>query len=198
MEVIEKDILKIPRNYLLSDKYFEMKTVYSIILVLCISFGAKAQQDWEKVSDSLAMVSRAKSDAVLSYFDTLESPKLLYSVMDKDYYVLFKDEKNKYREYYIVTDSLGKITEIRPLERTKKEYKELSRLNPFNLQKYHSGFITKIPDAEYIRGNPSYFVIKDKNGKRYGEFCLSSFTLPMPIDGKLYGYIVRRLSDQIK
>ena len=73
----------------------------------------------------------------------------------------------------------------------------MSQLNPFELQNYSSAFITKMSDAEYIRGNSSYFVVKDENGNRYGEFCLSSFTSPMPIDGKLYGYIVRRLSEQI-
>lgn len=174
-----------------------MEKIILVFLVLCSSYSCKAQSKWEKVSDSLAMVSRVKADMVLTYFDTLKSPKLLYSVLDKDYYILVKDNKKEYKEYYITTDGLGKIAEVRLLERTKKENKELSLLNPFELQKYHSGFITKMPDAEYIRGNSSYFTIKDKSGKRYGEFCLASFTLPMPIDGKLYGYLVRRLSEQI-
>lgn len=173
-----------------------MKKVIVLFWVLCSSFtSCKAQSNWETVPDSLAMVSRAKADEVLIYFDTLKSPKLLYSVLDKDYYVLIKDEK-EYKEYYLTTDSFGKITEVRLLEKTKRENKELSQLNPFELQKYHSEFITKMPDADYIRGNSSYFVIKDESGKRYGEFCLSSFTLPMPIEGKLYGYLVRRLSEQ--
>lgn len=175
-----------------------MKKFILSFLVLCFSFSCKAQSNWEKVSDSLAMVSRVKADEVLMYFDTLKSPKLLYSVLDKDYYVLVKDEEKKYKEYYITTDSLGKITEVRFLERTKRKNKELSRLNPFELQKYRSGFITNMPDAEYVRGYSSYFVVKDESGERYGEFCLSSFTLPMPIDGKLYGYLVRRLSEQIE
>lgn len=175
-----------------------MKKFLLSFLVLCSSFiSCKAQSSWEKVSDSLAMVSRAKADEVLMYFDTLKSSKLLYSILDKDYYVLVKDEEKKYKEYYITTDSLGKITEVRFLERTKRENKELSQLNPFELQKYCSGFIIKMPDAEYVRGPSSYFVVKDESGERHGEFCLSTFTLPIPIDGKLYGYLVRRLSEQM-
>lgn len=172
-----------------------MKKVIILFLVLCSSF-CWAQSSWKKMSDSLAMLSRAKADKVLIYFDTLKSPKLLYSVLDKNYYVLIKDEK-EYKEYYLTTDSLGKITEVRLLEKTKRENKELSQLNPFKLQKYHSEFITNIPNAEYLRGYSSYFVIKDKYGKRYGEFHLPVYTLPPPIDGKLYGYLIRRLSEQI-
>ncbi len=69
-----------------------MKKVIILFLVLCSSF-CWAQSSWKKMSDSLAMLSRAKADKVLIYFDTLKSPKLLYSVLDKNYYVLIKDEK---------------------------------------------------------------------------------------------------------
>ena len=148
-------------------------------------------------SDTLAITSRAKADKVLMCFDTLEYPKLLYAILDKDYYVLIKD-KESYKEYYIAIDSTGKVIELRSLKRTKRENKKLYQLKPFELQNYKTVLITMMPDATYVRGNLSYFVVKDENEKRFGEFCLSTFTLPMPIEGKLYGYLARRLSEQIE
>jgi hypothetical protein len=173
------------------------KFVLSFMILFCSVIECIAQNNIEKSSDSLALVSRINADKVLMYFDTLQSPKLLYSVLDKDYYVLLGDEKS-YKEYYITIDSVGKIDEVRLLKRTKRENKQLYQLKPFEILKHcQSEFMTKKEDAKYVRGNSSYFVVKDNDGKRYGEFCLSVFTLPIPIDGKLYGYLVRRLSEQI-
>ena len=167
---------------------------FTVINIINI-YGRGYSGDIEIVPDSLSMVSRVKADEVLLYFDTLKSPKLLYSVLDTYYYVIVRDEK-EYIEYYLMTDSVSKITEVRLLTRTKRDNKDLSQIKPFELQKYHSGFITEMPDAVYIRGYSSYFVIKDEKGKRYGEFSLAELTIPIPIDGNLHGYLFRRLHEQ--
>lgn len=175
---------------------------------MCFTNICRAQNDWEKVSDSLAMVSRTKADVVLKYFDTIKVPKMLYSLEDKYFYLIIKNSPY-YEEYYISLDNSDKIKEIHSIKsekntkkqrRQQKQYQKLlSEAEPiFDLNKYNTNYITKIPDAEFVRGRSSYFVVKDENGKRYGEFCLPSFTLPVPLDGKLYGYLVRRLSDEIE
>ena len=54
-----------------------------------------------------------------------------------------------------------------------------------------------MPDAQYVRGKKSYFVIKDTKGDRYGEYSLAALTLPLPIDGKLAGYLMRNLTEEM-
>ncbi|MDM1362568.1 hypothetical protein [Myroides marinus] len=88
-----------------------MKKAYSIILILCFSFVCKAQNERETVSDTMAMVSRNKADAILKHFDTIESPKILYSLEDKYYYLIIKDTPC-YKEYYVALDSLSRISKI--------------------------------------------------------------------------------------
>jgi hypothetical protein len=146
-----------------------------------------------ETSDTSAIISRKKADAVLSYFDTIQGTKLLYSMRDKDYYVIIQ-ENYCCKEYYVSIDSSGTLNEIRTLQSSKKEKGIL--LKAFDLNNYHAGLVTRVPDATYVRGEPSYFVIKDENGKRYGEYSLSSLTLPLPINGKLYGYLFRRTIEQ--
>jgi hypothetical protein len=183
-----------------------MKIIYSINLILCFSLVCQAQNNWQKKSDSLAMISRTKADAVLQYFDTIQAPKLLYSMEDRYFYLIIKGAPC-YKEYYVALDSLGNIERMHLIKteaKTKKQRKQqeqyrklLSEAEPvFDLSRYHTDFITRMPDAKYIRGVPSYFVVKDVDGKRYGEYCLSSLTLPLPIDAKLAGYLIRRLSDE--
>jgi len=183
-----------------------MKITCYIGLMLCFSIVCKAQDNnWEKVSDSLAMISRAKADEVFTYFDTIRASKLLYSLEDRYFYLIINDTPC-YKEYYIILDSSAKVN-IHPIdtrEENKKQRKQqkryhklLAEAEPFNLSKYHTNYITNIPDAKFVRGKPSYFVVKNINGKRYGEYSLAAFTLPLPIDGKLAGYLMKRLSDEI-
>jgi predicted nucleic-acid-binding Zn-ribbon protein len=167
-----------------------------MLLQLCLSLVCKAQNELELTnpkSDSLAIVSRAKADMVLNKFDTIKGMKLLYSLKDKDYYVVIKDDCN-YKEFYVLVDSSDRVIEMRILKSKKEDRKLFSQA--FELSKYHSNFITRMPNATYVRGEPSYFTIKDQMGKRYGEYSLSSLTLPNPIDGDLYGYLFRRIIEQ--
>ena len=57
--------------------------------MLCFSLVCKAQEDRGNIADSMAMVSRTKADKVLQHFDTIIAPKLLYSLDNKDFYVIY-------------------------------------------------------------------------------------------------------------
>ncbi len=183
-----------------------MKTIWFTFLLVYFSLVSKAQSEWEKVSDSSAMISRAKADRILSYFDTLRMPKLLYSLEDRYYYLIIKDTPC-YKEYYIEVDSLGDVVQSRFLNQKKKMGKKqrkqaeqyqnlLCESTPFNLSQYHTDYITRMPDAKYISGKPTYFVVKDIEGKRYGEYRLSAITAPSLIDKSLWSYLLRRLSEE--
>lgn len=183
-----------------------MKTIWLTFLLVYFSLTCKAQSDWEKVSDSSAMISRAKADKILSYFDTLRVPKLLYSLEDRYYYLIVKDTPC-YKEYYIETDSLGEVVQSRSLNekkiRGKKQRKQaeqyqklLCESTPFNFSQYHTDYITRMPEAKYISGKPTYFVVKNIEGKRYGEYRLSAITTPLLIDKSLWSYLLRRLSEE--
>lgn len=188
-------------------KYCKMEKTYSLILMLCLSLVCQAQEDWEKVSDSMAMVSRAKADAVLQHFDTVQAPKLLYSLDNRDFYLIIKDTLC-YKEYYVAIDSLGSIDKIRPVKaetKTRKQRKQqeqyrklLSEAEPiFDLNKYHTDFVTKMPEAKMVAGRASYFVVKGIDSKRYGEYRLAAVTSPSPINASLWVYLIRRLSDEV-
>jgi hypothetical protein len=182
-----------------------MKTIWVTFLLVYFSLASKAQSDWEKVSDSSAMISRAKADRILSYFDKLRMPKLLYSLEDRYYYLIIKDTPC-YKEYYIEVDSLGDVLQSRFLDQKKmgkkqrKQAEQYQKLlcegTPFNLNQYHTDYITRMPDAKYISGKPTYFVVKDIEGKRYGEYRLSAITTPSLIDKNLWSYLLRRLSEE--
>lgn len=51
---------------------------------VCIACFCYAQPE---ISDSLAFESRAKADVVLSKFDTISGKKIVYSLLNKDYYI---------------------------------------------------------------------------------------------------------------
>lgn len=185
-----------------------MKTANSIILMLCFSLICKAQNDREKEApDSMAVVSRAKADEVLKHFDTIPAPMILYSLEDKYYYLIIKDTPC-YKEYYVALDSLSGVdkmrfvkaeTKTRKQRRKEEQYRDLLlEAEPiFDLSKYHTDFITNVPDAKMVSGKRSYFVVKDIDGKRYGEYRLSAATAPLPINVNLWAYLIRRLSDEV-
>lgn len=151
-------------------------------------------------------VSRAKADIILSHFDSIQVPKLLYSIEDKYYYVLL-NRHSYLQEYSVATDSLGNITNVRLIGEninTKEEKKSVERdkkllkkLDLFDLSKYNTSYITEVSNDSYLTfGRLSYFVIKDNSGNRYGEFRLfMPVKQPAPIDLRLWGYISRKLSE---
>jgi hypothetical protein len=174
--------------------------------MLSLVLVCKAQDNWERVADSMGMVSRAYADKVLAQFDTIQSPKLLYSLDDRDFYLIIKDSVSC-KEYYISLSNSGGIDKIQLVKdetknkkqrKQKEQYqKKIEDAKPFDLNQYHTGFITNMPAATHTSGRHSYFVVKDIYGKRYGEYRLSVITAPSPINGSLWIYLIRRLSDEV-
>jgi len=174
-----------------------MKKTLIILLIIVLSNSCKAQNKssdtFEKVNDSICLSCREKADFILKQFDDIIFPKILYSLDNRDFYVIIKKD-SRILEYYI---SIDKNDEIKKrILKTKNKDKEYL-LNVFDFKNYHKGFITKSKDAKYVRGKLSYFVLMDVYNKRFGEYCLSSFTLPIPIDGELFAYLIKHLSNEI-
>lgn len=168
-------------------------------------YSCIAQSNIGMHSDSLGLISRKKADIILSHFDTIYETKILYTLLDKDYYIIVQDN-DKYKEYYISVDSLDHIKKFKEISLNNncnnlKKTKDIERRNEevliitkaFDLTNYHTNFITQITNPTLVTGAPSYFVIKDKNGKRYGEYSLSAMVAPSPIDPKLWIYLFREL-----
>lgn len=167
-----------------------MKKFILLILLFASLICCKAQTEIDPVS----LASREKADIILKSFDAENASEILvYSLEDKDFYVVLKNGDN-YTEYY--ASLKNDAVENKRMLKTRKKDKQLLS-DAFKLDKYHRDFITKMPDAKYVRGKKSYFVVKDNDGKRYGEYSLASLTLPLPIDGSLAGYLLRRLGEEI-
>ncbi|MGP1464880.1 hypothetical protein [Prevotella koreensis] len=190
-----------------------MKKIAIICFTFCISCFCYAQDDWKRVTDSLELESRVKADIVLSKFDTISGKKILYSLLDRDYYIIFQ-QKNNYKEYFVRIDSICNVLTIKEVE----NYKEIEKLkakkfqsrnkreslkhpqkdrqtiiDAFNVNQYS----TSSPDATFFAGVPSYFVMKDENNKRYGENRFSSLTAPCPINTDLWLYLIKKLIKNI-
>lgn len=185
-EDIKREISRILKNYH-NDK--NMKTIAILILLvfplLCYSQGMVTSLD------SKSKYSRAKADSVLRSFENFHVLKMLYSVRDSEYYVILK-KGTTYEEYFVLAKELQTL-KIFSLNNEKPNLKIFKRI--FKLKKYHTGFITKMPNAKFIQGDLSYFVLKDQLGNRYGEFSLSFLTVPSPIDKKIYAYLTTKISE---
>jgi len=160
-----------------------------VILLLLISILSYSQN--LQYADSM---SRAKADIVLSHFDNNQGFKLLYSVEDKYFYVLI-NECTFFEEYVIEMDSLGNIINmIEPNKLTRQDKKILKKTTPFDLTKYDTGYITESSNfIDFTFGRLAYFVVKDNNGNRYGEFRSFMPAKISPIDLNLWVYIIRKL-----
>lgn len=161
-------------------------SIFFLSSIVCIAQG----EILKNKADSLSHVSRVKADLILNHFDSLRAEKILYSISDEQYYIVMKDGCC-YKEYYIHADSAGNIREQRLVKTSKQSKKLLAKA--FNISNYQKDFITKADNPIAVEGNPSYFVLKDVDGKRYGEYSLSVITVPIPIDKQLYNYLLTRL-----
>lgn len=189
--------------------------VVAFCFTLYFAFFCHAQSVLLNKNDSLALESRFKADIILSQFDSIPGKRMLYSHLDRDYYIIIQQD-NCYKEYSVIVDNNGRFLFINEIENDKElellqKNKFLFRKNKarlkhivgsrlilkkaFNTDQYSKGFITSMPNASYIAGIPSYFVIKDEYNQRYGEFSLSSMISPCPIDPLLWLYLNRQLSE---
>lgn len=192
------------------------------IIILCFALVAASScfaQYGETTKSSYSLnESRAKADTVLSRFGTISGRKMAYSLKNEDYYIIIHSD-SAYKEYVVSIDSAGHIVSMKKIDhdsiienlKTKrhlsgKQRKELKRLETdrqmlkevFDLKQYHTDPITDVPNAIYMAGVPSYFVIKDEHNNRYGEYCLSSIIIPCPINPDLWIYLIRELMENIK
>lgn len=192
-----------------------MKRILLFVVLItncCLSYSQR-----ETVLDSLAMESRKKADYVLSQIDSSANKAILYSLEDRDYYVIIQRD-NGFQEWAVSTDGFYSILDERVIDKEKeiaflkakkrlssKEKKQLSRLesdrealnNAFDTSMYCSGLRTTIPDVTHVMGPPSYFVMKDQDGNRYGEYYLSFFIAPCPINPGLYAYLIRSIIENL-
>jgi len=184
--------------------------------------AAHANRDWAAYRDSLAMVSRAKADVVLAKFDEISGKKILYSIWDKHYYIIIQ-ENNNYKEYIVSIDdscNVGQFKKLNVYDGYNKIYKKLKARkylskkkrklleysedakqtveNAFDTDQYSTELITLVPDAKTIGSGYSYFVLKDESGNRYGEYHLTTYTDPLPINPFLMAYFVRELSINVE
>ncbi len=162
-----------------------------------------------QIRDSIARVSRAKADAVLENFDTIQGKKILYNLKDKDYYIIIQTNGN-YHEYIVATDSIGNISNCRKMGNdilikkleskkclSKKKRKILERLkqnreiiiNSFDISQYSTDLITMMPSEHDLTDTHSYFVLKDENCNRYGEYSRNVLTKPSAINEDLEIYL---------
>jgi hypothetical protein len=190
-----------------------MRIIVAFCLLINTACFCYSQSKWESVSDSLGLESREKADLVLSKFDTMPGRKILYSLQNRDYLVVF-NHNDCYKEYVLKVDSLCNVLAIKEIDidegivKTKAKcfFKKrmLSRrlledrqilMKAFDESQYCTEFITSMPNASWVAGIPSYFVMKDENDNRYGEYSLSSITAPCPISPALWAFLIRELSD---
>jgi hypothetical protein len=166
-----------------------------ILLSICFTTSIICLAQSEAVNakaDSISYISRQRADAALRPFENLKAKKILYSISDEQYYVIVKQGLS-YKEYYIVVDSSGKVRKRRLVSSSNKNQMKSLMIKAFNINNYQKYFITKLEHPSIDQGNSSYFVLKDENGKRYGEYSLDVIINPVPIDKQLYVYLVTSL-----
>ena len=178
------------------------KKIY-LIIVLLISItycNAQCKKLYETESMETIVSSRKKADRLLELFRE-NAPKVLYSLEDCYYYLIIKASPHN-KEYYIALDSLGEIQVLYLLsERTKtakqKKYEKLLLEAGSIFEPTYYKEVSRSVETRIALGRPSYFVMKDASGKRFGEFCLSTLTVPLPINQALLTYLINRLSEEI-
>jgi len=193
-----------------------MKKTIVILILVCATIICFAQTDLNSQPDSLALESRVCADVVLSHFDAVPGKKILYSLKDKYYYLIFQ-HNNCYKEFFVVMDSMCTNLTIKEVKndanaenlkakyhlskrKSLKKYHEERQIicDAFDTSQYSAEFITTLPNATYVAGTPSYFVLKDEDNKRYGEYSLSSIVAPSPINPVLWAVLFKRIMENIE
>lgn len=169
-----------------------------------------------EISKFRGLFMRDLVDSILHEFDSIPVPKIFYACVDKDHlslvscYVIL-DMDTCYDEYFVAIDSLNSIAIIKSFNVfesqyinsfTKDEVQEtlynrglevLSQAEPiFDLKRYHNEFVTHIPYVGNYGYRSMYFVLKDIENKRYGEFYLDSSVALQKMNTDLLLYMVFR------
>ena len=138
-------------------------------------------------------ISRSMADDVLkTYYNQYlkKNRLLLFSVSDEIYYVIL-EKGHVYEEYFLKLDS-KKTSKPKLVCSTKKPNNLLSKA--FLPDTYHKGYVTHVENAELQQGNLSYFVLRDINGDRWGEYRESLIIKPPPIDPEIYSYLLKKVA----
>jgi hypothetical protein len=170
--------------------------VMKTILLLYISLLLSSFTFFES-KQSLENISRKKAAYVTestNLKNTLkDKPTLLFSINDKWYYLVVKNQGELY-EYLAILDSKNQLEYLEScIIENPKDFlvnafsKELYRkeFTDLNAEFYKDGY-------EISNGNPTYFYFKDKEGKLYGESKLTTIINPIPIDSKLYYHMLMK------
>jgi hypothetical protein len=173
-----------------------MKKIVTILslLVFISSYAQHNKSEFEKHNDSVCLTFRKQADRIINEMDIKQYPVILFSIEDsetknKHFYVIVNNE-GKIREYLVYIDQRNKLKKQK-LHTRKKDKKFL--LTFFDTKQYHSGYITEIENSTTISCKlVMYYFVLIKQNNKYGEHCLPLFTFPLPIDGELYGYLIRR------
>jgi len=170
----------------------QLKFIYLTILLLGISMQGCSQNGPIKED----YVSRENAENIISekFKEKIKEKNfVVFSIAEKDYLVVIENE-DEYTEYYTQYQD-GKITSSITFSVGKEDrlYKKM-----FDKSGYRTDFVTFNtaffkPSYEKASGNITYFVLKDKKGKSYGESRLSVFVKPNPIDAEVYLNLVNRV-----
>ena len=157
-----------------------MKKIAIICFTFCISCFCYAQDDWKRVTDSLELESRVKADIVLSKFDTISGKKILYSLLDRDYYIIFQ-QKNNYKEYFVRIDSICNVLTIKEVENYKEieklkiNHKELSDID--NSDNSKSDYCVMVDLSNWNEEDKKELFLYALRGINYATFILKLFKL---------------------
>ena len=93
----------------------KLATVCLSLFFICL---LNAQSDRKVGNDSTILGSRIKANVVLSKLDTIFGKKILYSLLDRDYYIIIQTGEH-YNEYIARIDRLCSITTFKKVENDK-------------------------------------------------------------------------------
>ncbi len=163
------------------------KILILAFLVVCNSCSAQKLNKYELESRNKASLISKK---VIKDTDT---PYLLFSISNTFYLLISKKESDVNE---IIVELKGDEINIVSSNKIKKPNKIL--LKSFDKSNYHSDFIGFESDYfkegyEEAKGNMFYFVMRDSNGSKYGETCLSLIVKPNPLDKALVSYMTSKL-----
>ncbi|WP_417350992.1 hypothetical protein [Flavobacterium alkalisoli] len=160
------------------------KILLIFVFLLLLPFVLSAQES----------VHYERIDKLLTSFfkEDLNENKIVFTINDK-LYLIIVEKKDAYEHYYFEADT---ITDKKPQVKQMIIFKPNNLLETaFNTNNYHTGYIDFFSDfykdgVEFSIGNPTYFVLLDKNGQKFGETELSAVVIPNPIDKEVYNYIL--------
>ena len=171
---------------------------YKFYISLFLTFVFVQYVNGQDALTGYDLESRNKADLVfeclLEVQNIQQTPYVLLSSGNSSYFIIL-NRKSHYTMVWgkLLEDQSFKVTSLKNQNKSDKLIE-----SAFNIKNYHDGFISW--DSEFYAdgyemasGAPTYFVMKDSNGNRFGESVLSMLVSPNPIDKKIYGYMATEL-----